>query len=155
MTNARALGEKIQTPAQAAQSLQVARETLRKAIGLVSDISMWQQATAPALTKAWFSRIEQQINRIGVLQKRQFSRTLANQAGLAVVQSAQLLGQLREEVAASRRGQIQQLLDDLAKALIAILAAGGKALAKAVPIPVTVIVAGLALVYLLGNTRRS
>jgi hypothetical protein len=132
ITKARELGAKIQTAKQANDAIILTLKTLRAAIDIVTNFSLADKAAG--VVKAYASRIEQQIARVGVLQKRAYDRKLADAVGLAVVQSAALLSDLRRDVGASQaESTVRALADEFARALREILAAAIETAAQAIP----------------------
>ncbi len=136
LARARALGAKIKTREQARATLKLTRQILRKAVAQLAGFSKLDLAFTKVHT-AWVSRLEGQIRRVGVLQKRlaaAFNRKVSDAIGLAVLQSTYTLKQLRVAVKKSQnQSAIDGLLSDFADSMRKILAAAIETTAKAVP----------------------
>ena len=148
LTDARKLGDNIKTDAQAKATLSAAMSALNRAVKMVRDISNFQHS------QAWLSRINQQKRRITQVRARKFDRNKANAAGLAIVQSAKLLKQLRRDVKEDKhRESLKGVFDRFVESVRTVLGFATKTVAKHFG-DVGVVLGALAALYILGNNRR-
>jgi len=148
LDRARALGAKLETRRKANDAIKLTLKILRNTIGRVGDFSWRDKTTGAGVPQAWEKRIKSQLDRVGVLQKRlrklddagyfrkadrKPPEALRNQIGLAVIQAAQLLKDLKAAVAESNRDVVQRIMNEFAKAMADVLEAVGKALLAGTP----------------------
>lgn len=135
LKRAREIGARIQTEKQASATIVQVIQTLRRAVDLLGSFSFADKATG--FQAAYASRMEQQIDRVRVLQNQLaigFDRALADKIGLAVVQSAGLLRDVKRDVAKSQaEGAFTALAEDFARAMREILEGAARIAAQAIP----------------------
>lgn len=132
LQTARDLGARLRTVEQGREAINLAGRTLRKAVNALSGFA-WPDV-ALGVSRAYVSRLEQQINRLATLRTRiaaqPWTRAQADAIGLALVQAAQVLTDVRTDVKLSQaEGSIGSLAAEFARALRVIL----EGMALAVP----------------------
>ncbi len=135
LRRARLHGQKITDARQANAAIVLVLKTLRQAVDLLSGFTFADKAAG--FSAAYAARMEQQIDRTRSLQNELrlgFDRALADKIGLALVQSSDLLRDVRRDVAKSQaEGAFSELAREFAAAMREILEGAGRLALGALP----------------------
>lgn len=125
VTQAKQVGSQIKTEEQAKAALKLANATLKKAVAYTKGFRFVDRAAGTV--RAEESRINQQLGRLAVLYKKPFSRTKADSVGLAVLQSAELLADLKKAAAqTAAESTLSSYIDQFADGMRTVLEKAAK-----------------------------